>query len=439
METLVRSVRPLLLMAAVAASLCAQDYGGPSVLSRGGAAPGTRGGQAINFTYYGGFTGTYTSSAIPLNEGQGIRSLNFYGATADFGVTGSHLWRKSAFGVDYRGSFRYDKSDSFTNGSEQALSLFYSTRLNPRAQFVLSETATTSSFAFGNYTAAAAATSNFIGVPLTDLFDNRVYSTQTSAAAYYRVNRSFTFQAGADAFSIYRQNKNLVGVNGYRATGGTQYTYSRRTIFFVTYDFTSFRFPRAYGDSAVHAVNVGGTHRLSKSWRLNYSLGSARAESLGVQTVTLDPVIADLLGVSVGSRAIYNKVYTTNVVAGLSYSRKRSNVRFDYSQGVSPGNGVYLTSNVKSASAGYSYSGLRKMSISGNGGYYRYSSLFQQLSAYDSYQAGFTANYTMKTHIFLYSSYDMRKFTIIQGKSKIGNAVSIGVLFSPSRVPLPAW
>src|SRR3954447_15406264 len=100
LEALMRSFRALLLLTGLAASLFAQDYGGPSVLSRGGAAAGTRGGQPINFTYYGGFTGTYTTSAIPLTEGVGVKDVSFYGATLDFGLTGSHLWRKSIFGID---------------------------------------------------------------------------------------------------------------------------------------------------------------------------------------------------------------------------------------------------------------------------------------------------------------------------------------------------
>ena len=421
------------------ACLQAQDFGGPSVLSRGGAAAGTRGGAPINFVYYGGFNGIYTHGAVPLTGGPSSNKVNLYGASFEFGLTGSHLWRRSMMGIDYRGNFRYDNNTSYQNGSDHALSLYYSMRPSKSTQLLLSETATSSSFAFGNYTAAAGATTDFIGVPLTDIFDSRVYSTQSTASFSFRQSRTIAYQVVGQAFKIYRSNANLVGVNGGQASAYIRYAPTRRIVASVGYIYNYYSFPRAFGNSNANGVSLSLNWKPTRGWTFGGSIGAYRVESTGVQTVTLIPEIADLLGVPTSIRSIHNIQNAFSGSALASYSYRRSNFTVQYSQGLSPGNGIYLTSNLRTFNVGYSYSGLRKLSVSVNAGYDHYDSVFQDLNTYGSYQAGFTLNYSLRPHIYLTSTADFRNFSITQGQSRIGTAVSIGVLLSPSRLPLPAW
>ena len=433
------SLGSVLLAALSTVCLFAQDYGGPSVLSRGGAAAGTRGGAPINFVYYGGISGIYTNSSLPLNEGTGLQKASFFGGSLELGLTGSHLWRRSMMGIDYRGSLRYDSYQGVSNGSEHALSMYFTTRPTRATQVMISETATTSSFAFGGYTAAAAATSEFVGVPLNDLFDSRVYSTQTSGAFAYRQSRFLTYQLFGGFFSIYRSNRSLVGVNGSEAGASIRYMPSRRISVNTSYNYTYFSFPRAYGNSAAHSVQIGLSYKPSRAWTFTGSAGGYRVESLGVQSVTLIPEIAELLGISTSIRSIYRINYGTNFSLNAIYGFKRSNFHIGYNKGLTPGNGIYLTSSLQSADVGYSYSGIRKLSLSINGSYERYDSLFQDLSTYDSYQAGVSANYVVRPHVNLMTTVDVRKFSITAGRTQIGTMASFGVLLSPSRLPLPAW
>lgn len=439
MQAVMRRSAPPVLFVLAAVCALGQDFGGPSVLSRGGAAPGTRGGVPVNFTYYGGLSGVYTNSAVPLAQGEGVHKVSFYGGSLDFGLTGSHLWRHSMFGIDYRGNIRYDKSTHYTNGSEHALSMFYSTRPTRALQLMLAETATSSSYAFGNYTASAAATTDFIGVPLTDLFDSRVYSTQTTGTMNFRQSRFVSYQITADLFKIYRTNASLVGVNGSRIGGALRYAPTRRLGFNMGYDFSRFNFPRAYGDSNSHSIFAGFSYRPTRGWILQFSGGVYRVESVGVQNVTLVPEIADLLGVSTGIRSIYSRNWARQLMAMATYGYKRSNVRVGYNEGITPGNGVYLTSALQTATLGYSYSGLRKLSLSANANYDHYKSLFQQLQGYSSYSAGLSSNFVIRPHVNGTLSFDLRKYSISQGQSSVGKAVTLGIVLSPSRLPLPAW
>jgi hypothetical protein len=230
-----------------------------------------------------------------------------------------------------------------------------------------------------------------------------------------------------------------VGTNGYRASGQVQYVIDRRTNVHASYSFSEYSFPRVFGDSNIHSLDIGFNRRLTRAWSIAGSFGGYRAESLGTQVVTLSPEIADLLGITQSIRAVYNRSTGTSANATASYAFRRQNFRMSYSRGTTPGNGVYLTSLLQSANAGYSYSGLRKISLSVNAGYTKYSSLFRDLNNYSSYQGGASANVIIRPHINGTASVDVRQFQIVAGQNRIGAAVAVGILLTPSRIPLPAW
>jgi hypothetical protein len=418
----------------------AQDYSGPSILSRGGARPGQRGGEPISFIYYMGVGASYTSGDIPLVDENGkAHTVSAYGIQANFGLTGSHRWRRSMFGLDYRGNYRYDTHGSFGSGSDQAISMAYHTRLSRRVQVSVAETGTVSSFAFGGYTSTAFATSDLIGVPLNDIFDSRVYGSQTTGILQYRQSSHLQLAGMMDGFFIRRANKNLIGVNGYRGTGIASYALDRRSSLSVDYSFTHFDFPRAFGASDIHGVALSYQRAFGRSWRATVSLGGYRVETLGTQSVSLSAEVASLLGVSTGIEAVYRVSYSPSMQASATYGRRRSNFTIGYVRGVTPGNGVYLTSNLQSVNMGYSYSGLRRASLSVNGGYTRYGSLYQNIGNYGSYQAGLSSSFKIYGRVSGSAQFDVRRFAIVNGGSHLGTSANLSLVWSPSRLPLPAW
>lgn len=441
-----RKRHPFLLSFLTLLSICGavrgQDYSGPSILSRGGARPGQRGGEPIGFTYYAGIGAGYTTGELPLDSldsNGAVRSAKSFGGQANVGLTGSHAWSHSLFGIDYRGNYRYDKQNQIGSTSEQALSMLFNTRLSRRVQVSVQETGTVSSFAFGGYTSTAFATSDLIGVPLNDLFDSRVYGSQTTGTIQYRQSSHLQFAAMGDEFVIRRANKGLVGVNGYRATGIVSYNPNRNSTINVTYGYTHFSFPKVFGASDLHNVTLSYQRRFGRNWHATVSLGGYRVETLGTQPVPLAPEIADILGVSVGFEAIYRLTYSPSMQVSATYTKRRSNLIVGYVRGVTPGNGVYLTSSMETVNVGYSYSGLRRASLSLNGGYTRYGSLYQNIGNYGSYQAGVSSSYKLISHLNGTASFDLRRFAIVNGGNRLGTSAYVGIAWSPSRLPLPAW
>jgi hypothetical protein len=433
----------VLLAIAVMSSCFAQigGYGGPSILSRGGARPGQAGGQPVSFNFYAGISGSYNTGSVPLalNSDGGIQDVDLYGGTVNAGLTGSHAWRNAALGVDYRGNFRKYSRHTYADGTEQAIDLQYTIQATRRLIVHFSEIGGISNFANGGFIAPTVALDpNLIAIPTNSIFDNRLYYFQSSAGVSYRQSARMSFNFTGDGFTVHRASKLLVGVNGWRAGAQVLYQLTRRDQIGASYNFTHFAYPRAFGASDLHGATIQYARRLRPGLQLSLGVGAFRVESLGSQEVTLSPEVAAILGQTTGLQAVYRVNYIPQFQAALNYAHGRSTFSAAAGAGATPGNGVYLTSRSENAGLGYSYSGIRKVSLSFNAGVSQYSSVFQTLSIYRSYYGGAAASYTLTRHLSATLQSDVRNFTI-NNKSRIGTTVTIGLAWSPTEIPIPSW
>jgi hypothetical protein len=111
-----------------------------------------------------------------------------------------------------------------------------------------------------------------------------------------------------------------------------------------------------------------------------------------------------------------------------------------YAMGVSPGNGVYLTSRQTSATAGYSYTGYRRWTFALNSGYSELSSIGQTLGKYTNVQGGTGVTYKVGRETHIQFRYDYRHYTTQNTiYQKDSNRVSLGLAFSPGETPLAIW
>ena len=87
----------------------------------------------------------------------------------------------------------------------------------------------------------------------------------------------------------------------------------------------------------------------------------------------------------------------------------RASLNFSYSQSVSPGNGVYLTSNLNEMAAlPTDYTGIRKVNLSVSGGYYELSSLGQGIAPYRTATGGAGMTYSLPWSLHFVARYDYR-------------------------------
>jgi len=411
------------------------DFGGPSILSRGGARPGQRGGTPLDFTVFAGASGTITTDPSGTLNGKDF----YYGEALNFGVTGSHSWAKSFIGLDYLGSYHRYSGFSLGNGFEQSLALIYDRQLSRRWVLNVRESAAVSKLALGGLASYGFFTNDLIGVPVNNIFDSYAYSTQTSGSLSWQKSSRVTIGIFGDAFQVHRTSLALVGVRGYRAGASAGYKVARHDELTASYSFVHFGFPRAFGASDMHGAQLGWNHQFNRYWSGTLAAGGYRVETLGTENVTLDPEVAAILGRNSGIRAVYRVSYAPSIAAVLNYRYQRQNFTLSANMGVSPGNGVYLTSRTNSANIGYSYSGFRRASLSANFGYAQYSSLFQQVGKYSSWLGGVGTGYRITDYMSLTATFDIRQFQITAGSHRIAETGSVGIAFAPYRVPIPAF
>ncbi|HYO83471.1 MAG TPA: hypothetical protein VES20_18865 [Bryobacteraceae bacterium] len=436
-----RSAAQATLLFALLASALSAQYGGPSMLSRGGNSPGSRGRAPANLSWYGGTRAIYESGLLQpqLNEEGELGPVNSLGIQVDGGLFGGHDWRRTSFGVDFRADYRHQPALPALDGSNLALAFMVQHRLSRRVQVTSSVSAGTTNRAFGNFAVPVFGDPSRPGVPVTELFDVRMYYGQADVGVAWRKSARLTLQAGAGLFVIKRKSSNLYNAQGYSGVLGASYRTSSRTALTASYQYVSFRFPRVFSDSKVHGGSLGVQHRLTRSLELNAYAGLFLAEITGIERVRLSPELAEILGRPESTTVFNRRANAPNYTANLSWIQERGRAYIEAQSGVVPGNGVYLTSNRRSIRSGYSYVGLRRLSLGFSTGYATNSSMGLTLPGLSMWQAGGGLNYTVARRVHASAQYDYRTFETGATQARSGSVISFGLTVSQSPFPLPLW
>ncbi len=417
-----------------------EGFGGPSILSRGGNSPGRRGTELIGFNFYAGITGTYTSDSLGLGLTSAGNSqiTSLYSAAVVFGLSGSHAWRHSGLGMDLRGDYSKANASSYLDGGDLSLDLAVSMHPKRRLSLTFTELAGTSNRAYGGYFTPGVVTSDYLGLPTTNIFDSRFYFAQSSASMSYRLSsRTFVTLQG-DWFAVRQKAAFLVGADGWRAGASIGRQLTRRDKLALQFDYSNYTYPRAFGASDIQTIQLVYSRTLTKQWSFGISAGIFRAETLGTAEVPLSPEIAAILGQGTGIRAVYRIDYAPAGDAHLSYVRNRQSFTLSGTVGSTPGNGIYLTSKQYAGSAGYSYTGTKKLSMGASLNYTQYSSLYQGLSVFHYYTAGLNAAYAISGHMRTTLQTDYRAYNT-GPQNDHGVVVSLGLVWTPKEYSLPGW
>jgi len=431
------------IVVASADSAFAQGYGGPSMLSRGGNRPGQRGTAPVELVVYGGLRGVMETGLTPvrLEADDTLASDTLYSAQAEIGAYGTHSWSKTILGLDYRGDYR--KSTRHTlrgyDGTNQALSLDLEYRPTRRLMVMFRETAGTSNRAFGGFSAPAYSNLNSLGLANNEVFDTRVYFSQTSAMVSYMTSARTSWTAGGDGFVVKRPDRALVGLTGYRAMGMWNYRLNRSSTIGAAYTYMRLNYPRAFAGADMHGIALQGNKRMTRNLQLDVTAGAFIVDTFGLRTITLSPEVAALLGRGTGIEAFQVTTWVPQVETTVRYALERSTFSLTGTIGTNPGNGVYLTSRQDSVSAGYSLSGTRKLSLGLSASYSRLKSVGATIGNLNSSRAGGGINYAITRLVNFSSQIDWRTYNSPGLRGREGFMLAIGLTVSPARVPLSIW
>jgi hypothetical protein len=420
------------------------EYGGPSILSRGGVGePSSQ--SAIGIRFSAGVSFIYDSGILPVSvdkNGNLINVNGIYGEQFRATVSGTKAWKHKALSLSFTGDYQHYSQNTYFDGFNTALSLGYEDQISRRISVESQVTAGTSTFAFSNLNGLYLPSLTAVGVPTADIFDNRVYYLQTSDQLVYQQSARLSYSFGGDGFGVRHQSSALVGVNGYGAVGTAAYRLTRRTTIDVSYNYMHFDYTKAFGEADIHQLEVGLSRALTRRWQFNVQGGAFYINTIGIAEVTVDPAIAALFGQSTTFAAFTRqKVYEAGAVA-VSGKYGRSTVTLSYSRAPSPGNGVYLASVSDQAGAGYNYQTTRNLSLFLSANYSRLESVGQSnLASYAYYGGGGGMSYRVTHSLFASASVEARsaQINVTNGLSQVGYQVTIGLSFSPGTLPLALW
>ena len=420
-----------------------QTYEGPSILSRDKSLIGERAGKLLDFRFYGEVTGIYDSGLTPVATNAQGNLINVganYGVEAGFGLAGTRKWRRDKLSLEYKGSYRHYTNNSYFDGMDQFLNLAYAHRLKRRLLLDLKETVGTSSLANGGFSYLPLTNTDLFAVPANELFDNRTNYAQSRVDLTWQKSARLSIGFGGEGFVVRRRSLALAGLNGYATHANAAYRVTRRQTISASYEHYYFDYQRSFGNAAVDVATLGYSIGLSRKWDFATNVGGMRIETLGLNTVSIDPAIAAIVGHNFAIVTFYKVLYAPYIEGRLIRRFNRSSLTVGYSMGSTPGNGVYLASRQTNASAGYSYEGYRRFTFGMNTAYSQLSSVGQGLGKYKNLQGGAGMTYKLARDVHMEVRYDYRHYTTQNDVfQKDSSRASIGLAFSPGEKPLAIW
>jgi hypothetical protein len=170
---------------------------------------------------------------------------------------------------------------------------------------------------------------------------------------------------GTSYFGIERDSPLLLGVTGQQARGDVNYRLTSRTTIGAYYSFSHYLYPDGVGNSDTDTFGGIYSYAFNRTTQLRFRGGISQVQSLGLVTVAIPPAIAVLLGVNSGIIDSYATYRTTDISAQfIKDFRGGRTASLAYARGISPGNGVFQTSQQESISAGLMAKVLRSYSLS---------------------------------------------------------------------------
>ena len=165
--------------------------------------------------------------------------------------------------------------------------------------------------------------------------------------------------------------------------------------------------------------------------------GGIQVSTSGLQQVPIDPAIAIIVGQSYAVVTFAQVHYVPMAEARLIRRFDRSSLTLSYTMGVTPGNGVFLTSRQNAGGVTYSYTGYHRLAVNLYANYGTLSALGQTLGQLTDFLAGAGGTYKLWRATHLEARYDYRHYTTQDSfYLKNSNRVTIGLAFSPGSTPL---
>ena len=435
-ESLIR----VLIVCATAIPVFAQ-FSGPAVLSRG-EAPAAMVQPNIQFRPFLELAATYDTglSDARLTNGGTLASGASSGIRVIGGISGSKSWKFTTIGLEYQGSYTGYREQTVPRSISQSLLFGVSRQLSRHLNLNLRESAGMFTRDFGvaglSSTVPFDPSSTFI--PTTDYFDNRTYFSSSQAQLTWQKSLRLSINMAGGFITNQRLSSALFSMTGETAQGDFQYRLTRRVTVGGVYDYQRYVYSGNVGGTDIHIFAGSFSMRPTRRLELSFMAGVDRVESTFLLTQSIDPVIAALLGVTSTTQISHTLGYRPYSEGRLSRVFARGVVFVSGGSGVTPGNGVFLTSYSNRAIAGYQFTGLRRWSFSAQGGENWSEATGNIAGRYRGATGTVTVSRSLGGSAHLTSSFSVRQYDSpdFGNYNRLIYNATVGIGFTPGNIPL---
>jgi len=414
-------------------------FRGPGVAGPGAGDIGTRGGQANSISVNVGVNGVYDTNVQSLtidSSGNAVSPNGLWGTGIGAGVYGVHNGRRDRLGVDYSGQFRKYFSQGGYGGSDHALRLGYTNRLSKTLALELQQSLGTTKF--GNGTQANAL-SNDPSLPFsanTSLFDYRANFVQSGGALSWLPSARSSFTFGGQGY--YTQNKLTTTSSGYGYIANVSYQrrMTRRTTVGASYAYSRYQFAKGANESSTQTFHGTFAYGLGGRWSFFAQAGASHSTVDTLQAITLDPALAVFFGTSRILVPNHQTIYFPDGSLDLRRKFGRSTIGVGYFIGLGVDLQFLATTRRQTASVSYAYSATRRLTLSGEGGYYASKVVGPAAGRYGQYSGSAAFAYLLGHGMNMVGSYNIRRQQVdVTSYKRDTYSVSLGLTYATGTLP----
>jgi len=438
-----KRLKRILAILGCAVPLWAQ-YAGPAILSRGDA-PAAMTNPQISFRPFVEITGVYDTglAGVGLNSQGELGNSSSPGIQLGWGISGSHSWRHTQVGLDYRGDIRDYTRTTYYDTTDQSLLLGVKHQITRHIMINWRNSVGMFSTNFGTLglpdTVPFDPSQSFI--PTTDFFDNRTIYGSSMVDLIIQRSARLSFDLGGGGFFARRRSSALYGVTGATAKADVQYRLTRYTTIGAEYTYDHFSFNHLFNSTDIQGAEATYAVQLTKDTEFTGYAGVMRVETKFIQATPLDPVIAAILGITQAVQVSYGVRYVPNVSARLSRALQHGVIYLDGGHTVTPGNGLFLTSTMSEVGGGYTYTGLRRWSFNVGGGWDRAKSIGNIQGDYAGSTGTIAVSRQVTRAVHVVASFSARNYSSADFAmyNRVIYDMQLGLGFAPGDVPIRIW
>ena len=430
------------VVAAEDASPVEEEYTGPAVLSRAYTLNRPLIAQDVTWAETFGLGSTFTTganAAAPGVAGTVADTGTIYGTTLSWGITGRKRWRHDQFSAVFSGQYQRNYGVGAYNGPNTVLGINYTHVISRRVSVTLTENGSMFS---QNYTlqnpAALTGTSiadiNITSSPNVQIFDTATKQFSSQADVTFQKSTRLSFSAGLTYFAIVRDSAALIGNTGEQARGDVTYRWSRKTTLGPYYSFSHYAYPRGLGVTDTSTAGMVYSYGFSRSLQLRLRAGLSSTQSLGLQVVDLDPLVAALLGRHSGIIDAFRPFKSSDLSGQLTKDFKSGRtVSLAYVRGISPGNGVFQASIQETVGVTAAMRLRRAYTLQFSGSHEKLTSASQTVGSYGGYNAQIATGRTFRGGFAYSFQIGFRSFELSSVQAARNQIqVSSGITWSPA-------